>query len=139
MKQVYYHYTVWEDFKNGMYDEIKDGRKERVQKAVEILTNLDLLYEQMSRVTKEWKYCTEQNFTNASINHQAFLGQTACNIYAGIKEDETREAWGYLTNEQRYEANKVADRVYAEWFDRYMRDKDGYQYSLFDLMNQGEQ
>ena len=122
-----------------MYDEVKEGRQDRVQKAVEILTNLELLYEQMTRVTNEWIYCTEQNFTNASINHQAFLGQTACNIYAGIKEDETREAWGYLTNEQRYAANKVADRVYSEWFSRYMQDKDGYQYSLFDLIYKGEQ
>jgi len=139
MKQVYYHYTVWEDFQNGMYDEVKEGRQDRVQKAVEILTNLELLYEQMTRVTNEWIYCTEQNFTNASINHQAFLGQTACNIYAGIKEDETREAWGYLTNAQRYDANKVADRVYNEWVSRYMKDKDGYQYSLFDLIDKGEQ
>lgn len=51
MKQVFYHYTKWEDFKNGMYDEIKDGRNERVNKAVELLSNLDLLYENMKRGT----------------------------------------------------------------------------------------
>ena len=133
MKQKYYHYTMWEDFQNGMYDEIKDGRQDRVKKAVQILSNLDLLYQQMTRVTKEWKYATEQNFTNNSINHQAFLGQTACNIYAGIKEDETREAWGRLTNDQRYKANKVADRVYMEWRKRYEKENSQfYQISLFD-------
>lgn len=133
MKQKYYHYTMWEDFQNGMYDEIKDGRPDRVKKAVQILSNLELLYQQMTRVTKEWKYATEQNFTNNSINHQAFLGQTACNIYAGIKEDETREAWGRLTNDQRYKANKVADRVYMEWRKRYERENGQfYQISLFD-------
>lgn len=132
MKQVYYHYTEWEDFRNGMYDEIKDGRQSRVQKAVELLSNPDLLYIQMSRVPREWRKCTEQNFTNASINHQAFLGQTACNIWAGVKEDETREAWGLLTNEQRRKANRVADRVYYEWERQYTKDQDGYQYSLFD-------
>lgn len=133
MKQKFYHYTMWEDFQNGMYDEVKEGRQERVKQAVELLKDTDLLYVQMSRVTKEWKYATEQNFTNASINHQAFLGQTACNIYAGIKEDETREAWGRLTNEERYKANRVADRVFDEWLHEYEKQNNPfYQISLFD-------
>lgn len=132
MKQVYYHYTEWEDFQHGMYDEVKEGRQSRVQKAVELLSNPDLLYVQMTRVTHEWTRCTEQTFTNASINHQAFLGQTACNIWAGIKEDETREAWGLLTNDQRHKANAVADRVFAEWVREYTKGKAGYQFSLFD-------
>ena len=133
MKQKYYHYTMWEDFQNGMYDEVKEGRSDRVKQAVALLSNTDLLYQQMTRVTKEWKYATEQNFTNASINHQAFLGQTACSIYQGIKEDETREAWGRLTNDQRYKANKVADRVYSEWRREYIKANEPfYQMSLFD-------
>ena len=133
MKQVFFHYTLWEDFKNGMYDEVKEGREQRVKKAIELLSNPPLLYEQMKRVTQEWKICTEQNFTNPNINHQAFLGQTACNIWAGIKEDETREAWGFLTNDQRYKANKVADSVYDEWERQYLKDQEGFQYSIFDL------
>jgi hypothetical protein len=134
MKQQYYHYTMWEDFQNGMYDEIKDGRRERVKQAAKLLSDTDLLYEQMTRVTHEWKYATEQNLTNASINHQAFLGQTACNIWRGIKEDETREAWGILTCEQRYKANKVADRVYKEWCQQYEREHEtSYQLTLADL------
>lgn len=132
MKQQYYHYTTWEDFKNGMYNEDKEGREERIQKAVELLTNEGLCYEQMVRVTKEWKYATEQNLTNMSINHQAFLGQTACSIWCGIHEDETREAWGRLTNIQRYRANKIADRVYEEWQREYTKGEPNYQISLFD-------
>ena len=94
MKQVFYHYELWEDFQNGMYDEVKEGRKERIQKAIYLLTNESLCYEFMQKVTNEWIHATEQTLTNPSVNHQAFLGQTACNMYAGIKEDETREAWG---------------------------------------------
>ena len=132
MKQIYYHYTKWEDFQNGMYDEIKEGRKERINKAIDLLSNVDLLYIQMKRVTEQWVCCTEQNFTNPNINHQAFLGQTACNICYGVKEDETREAWGLLTNEQRYKANAVADRVFNEWIKKYSKNKEGYQFLLFD-------
>lgn len=133
MKQVYYPYTMWEDFQNGMYDEVKEGRKERVKKAIEILSDTELLYNCMKRVTKEWKYATEQELTNLSINHQAFLGQAACNIHAGIKEDETREAWGYLTKEQRYAANKIADKVDQEWCEEYEKKHGNYQMSILDL------
>jgi hypothetical protein len=131
MKQVWYHYTKWEDYRNGMYNEIKEGRKERINKAIYLLTNLDLLYENMKKVTINWKHCTEQNLTNPIINHQAFLGQTACNIYANIKEDETREAWGFLTNEQRYSANRIADKVYQEWKKQYEKNKINSQLFLF--------
>lgn len=133
MRQKYYHYTLWEDFQHGMYDEDKDGREERVKKAVEILTNPELCFQQMTRVTKEWRVATEQNLTNMSINHQAFLGQTACAICAGVHEDETREAWGRLTNEQRYRANKIADAVFMEWRRRYEKETEPFsQMSLFE-------
>lgn len=119
MQRVWYHYEKWEDFQNGMYNEEKEGRQERVQKAVSILTDEDLLYQMMSAVTHEWKYATEQQLTNTRANPQSFLGQTACCYCAGIHEDETREAWGKLTPEQRYKANAIADRVYKEWRERY--------------------
>lgn len=133
MKQVFYHYTQWEDFKNGMYDEQKEGRTQRVQLAVRLLSNPKELYKNMKRVTNEWKYATEQVLTDMSINHQAFLGQAACNIWKGIKEDETREAWGLLTNEQRRKANAVADRVDDEWRRNYT---EHYQPSLFEVKNE---
>lgn len=129
MKQIFHHYTLWEDYQNGMYEEQKEGRAERVQQAVFLLTHADLLYTMMANVTRLWKHATEQNLTNPNVNHQAFLGQAACNLYAGIKEDETREAWGLLTETQRHEANKVADRVFSEWIDR---NTDVLQISLFD-------
>lgn len=140
MKQVYYHYTLWEDFQAHMYDEDKEGREERVCLAVELLTDCKKLYKYMKEVSQKWKYASEQNFTNKSINHQAFLGQSACCLYAGIHEDETREAWGRLTNEQRYKANKVADRVFTEWCNEYERMINGnYQLSLLDLEGEYEE
>ena len=135
MRQKYYPYTMWEDFQHGMYDELKDGRNERVKKAVFLLSSPKLLREYMKRVSHEWKYATEQTFTNPSINHQAFLGQTACNMYAGIKEDETREAWGRLTNDQRYRANEVADEVFNEWVKQYERENnENYQLTFEDVL-----
>lgn len=131
MKAVYYHYSLWEDFHAGMYEEQKDGRSDRVQLAVKLLTSPKELYVQMSRVTKEWKIACEHWFT-VNKSHRAFLGQSACCIWKGVHEDETREAWGLITEEQRITANKVADKVYSEWERSYLKNKSGYQYSIFD-------
>ena len=130
MKPVYYHYTEWEDYQNGMYEEVKEGRAERVQEARHLLSDPDKLYIYMRRVSLEWKHACEQTFTQ-NFNHQAFLGQCACNIYKGIKEDETREAWGLLSNDERYKANKIADKVHEEWIREYEKDQPDYQTSLF--------
>lgn len=115
MKPIYHHYTKWEDFQNGMYNEEKEGRKNRVQKAIQILSDKDLCYKAMRMVSERWKFACEQNLSNDMYGHRSFLGQAACNIYAGVHEDETRQAWGALTDDQRREANKIADLVYAEW------------------------
>ena len=128
-----FQHGMYDDFQHGMYDEVKEGRTERVQFAYELLSSPEKLHSYMQRVAMEWKYATEQTFTNPNINHQAFLGQTACNLYAGCKEDETREAWGLLTNEQRYAANHVADMVYDEWIKQYERAEGNYQMTFEDL------
>lgn len=121
MKRVYHHYTKWEDFQAGMYNEDKEGREERVQKAVRLLTNEILCLKYMRQVVRDWPYACEQTFTNRH-NHRSFLGQCACCLYAGIHEDETRRAWALLTEEERYRANKIADKVFAEWRAWYEED-----------------
>lgn len=115
MKQLFYNYTLWEDYQNGMYNEDKDGRNERIIIAKLILTNLELLETLMRKVITQWKYATKQNLTNPQINYQAFLGQCACCIYCGVHEDETRAAWRELTEQERYAANNIADKIYLEW------------------------
>ena len=135
MKRVYYHYTKWEDFQSGMYNEIKDGREERVQKAIELLTNDELCYTYMKKVSQEWKCACEQTFTNR-FNHQAFLGQCACFMYGGVRDNETRMAWGMLTIEQRHKANAIADKVYYEWLDDYEKKGKYYQINIFDSIEE---
>jgi hypothetical protein len=119
MKQVFHPYQQWDGFKSGMYEPCKLGRADRVMTAKQLLTNPEALKREMTRVTIEWPIETEHVLTDASISHRAWLGQSACNIYADVKEDETREAWGYLTEKQRREANRVADAVDDLWRKRY--------------------
>lgn len=123
MKRVFYPYTLWEDFQNGMYNEDKENRQLRIEKALLLFNDLDLLYFYMKKVTRYWIYATEHNLTNSSMNHQAWLGQCACSMFFDIHEDETREAWRLLTNDQILEANAVADKVYNEWKEIYCNEK----------------
>ena len=128
MKRIFHQYTIMEDYLNGMYVEEKDGRNERIKKACEILGNETKCREAMEMVVNQWKYATEYNLSNDKINKKAWLGQACCSIYADVHEDETREGWGMLTDNQREEANKIADEIIAKW----ILERQG-QISLFDL------
>lgn len=115
MQRIFHHFSLWEDYHAGMYDESKDGRAERVQKAAEILGTPDTCRKAMEKVVTEWQKATEYNLSNLEINRKAWLGQAACCCWAGVHEDETREAWGVMTEEQRIEANKIAAEIIKKW------------------------
>ena len=115
MERIFHHFSKWEDYHAEMYSESKDGRKERVKKAASILGDPDVCRKAMEKVVSEWCIATEYNLSNAEINRKAWLGQAACCCYAGIHEDETREAWGLMTEAQRLEANRIAASIIKKW------------------------
>ena len=131
MERIFHHYNKWEDYHAGMYDESKDGRAERVKRAAEILGTPDICRKAMNKVITEWVISTEYNLSNAEINRKAWLGQAACSCYAGIHEDETREAWGLMTEAQRIEANKIAANIIKEWVSERER-KENPQIDMFN-------
>ena len=114
-----------------MYDESKDGRKERVQQAAHILGTPDICEKAMQKVVSEWTISTEYNLSNAEINRKAWLGQAACSCYAGIHEDETREAWGLMSDEQRVIANKIASSIIKKW----LKDRETEEYPQISMFN----
>lgn len=115
IEQVFHHYEMWEDYQCGMYDELKEGRANRVELARDLLKNPVVCERWMREVIKRWKVATEQVFSNVHQNRKAWLGQAACCLYAGVKEDETREAWWLLTDEERNTANAIAETVIEDW------------------------
>lgn len=131
MERIFHHFSRWEDYHAGMYDESKDGRTERVQKAAEILGSPSVCREAMEKVVSEWKFATEYNLSNAEINRKAWLGQAACSCYAGIHEDETREAWGIMTDDQRIEANRIAAEIIKRW----LADREREENPQIELFN----
>lgn len=124
MQRIFHHYSLWEDYHAGMYDESKDGRSERVKEAAKILGTPDICRAAMEKVIAEWKISTEYNLSNLEINRKAWLGQAACCCYAGIHEDETREAWGIMTEAQRIEANRIAAGIIKKWQSKREREEN---------------
>lgn len=131
MERIFHHFELWEDYHAGMYDESKNGREERVKKAAYILGTPEVCRVAMEKVIAEWEKATEYNLSNAEINRKAWLGQAACCCYAGIHEDETREAWGIMTELQRIEANRIAAEIIKKWVNQREFETDP-QISLFN-------
>lgn len=128
IKQIFHPYWLWEDFQNGMYEQpskirITTGESEeqRLEKVIECLGNAEKCELYMRKVIKEWKFACENHLTNPALNKIAWLGQAACCMYAGITEAETKRAWHLLTEQQRDEANDIAEQVYYDWRYEYVK------------------
>lgn len=113
--QLFYSYDKWEDYQYGMYIEDSNDREHRVERAVLMFCDEYMCNLFMRKVCTDWEISCKQTFTNPQMNKIAWLGQAACCLYAGIHEDETREAWGRLTDEQREFANGVAKSNIERW------------------------
>jgi hypothetical protein len=124
VKQIFYHYELWEDYKAGMWETLpKEQEEEYLQRAIEFTGNAEEYGKAMLRVIKEWKISCEQNLTARGINHQAWIGHAAACIEHKIPEYITRLAWSFLSEEQQKKANKKADEAIKLWRQEYRRKK----------------
>lgn len=120
MKQVYHSYLFWEDFKNGMWRKETKEYEDRELPNVVLFTADTLAYgTAMIRVIKEWKIACEHNLTNRAINRRAWIGHAACCLERGYPEYMVRMAWMQITEQQRIEANLMADSAIQKWTDQY--------------------
>lgn len=133
MKRVFHHYTLWEDFQSGMYNPRgKSDGEDRTQKAVECLSDEAICRKYMRKVVSEWVIAAEQVLTNLEQNRKAWLGWCACFMYGGCRDEETRAAWGLMTEQNRIRANQIADEVIKEWEREYLKGLPDAQISMFD-------
>ena len=109
MKQVYHRYELWEDYQNGMYETQWTNEGELVLKSKKLLSNPKEFCNIASEMIDNWKIAAENNLTNKSMNRRAWIGQAACCYNHGCPELLTRVAWKELTDEQRTDANIIAD------------------------------
>ena len=112
MERIYHRYEYWEDYKAGFYNNISGINKElMINKVVELFSSSELTELYMNKVIQQWKYSSEHNLTNLSLNRIAYLGQGACCIYAGVPSTITMEAWHLVSEENRNNANKIAEKI----------------------------
>lgn len=105
--RIFHHHDFWEDYKNGLFKKRKTVQ-DNVTKSFLLLSDTHETNKWFSKLS-EWRYSTELNLSNKSINRQAWIGQAACCMAHGSNEDETKIAWYMLTDEQRSRANTIAD------------------------------
>lgn len=109
IEQIYHHYSVWEDWQNGFYENTRC--EHRTEKSRELLSDRKKCRDYMKRVINEWPKSAEQNLTNKSINKQAWLGQAACNLSHKASFLETIDGWNRMKPLDQFLANNDADDV----------------------------
>lgn len=116
MERIYHPYWLWEDYKNGFFDNVSGEQKKQLQlKVIEMFENEQLTIENMNYVVDNWKYSMEHNLTNNSLNHIAYIGQSACCNYAKIPNTITMECWSMLDIKVQERANKNAISAIERW------------------------
>jgi hypothetical protein len=114
--RVYHHYEKWEEYPGGLWKKILGpDRDASVEKAVAFTGDAQLYGKWMMKVLIAWPISCEHNLSCSSMNRQAWIGHAACCLAIGCPEDVTREAWHRLTDEQRSDANAMADAAISTW------------------------
>lgn len=118
IKQIFVPYTEWEDWLNGMW---RRGDESLLQPAIEFTGDWVKYGDAMGEVIEAWPKTVLNSFTNASINRRAFLGHCAACFKLQIPESITRQAWGLLTDQQRFDADAIAEKHIKHWEYEYKR------------------
>lgn len=114
IKQIWIPYWEWEDWLNGMWGKSIDEEVD-LQQAIEFTGNWQQYGNAMLDVIFAWQRTMLNSLTNPSVNKRAFLGHCAVSYKLNIPEYITRQAWKYLTDKQRYDADLIAQQTIDEW------------------------
>lgn len=116
MRRIWHPYTSWEEVPAGMWRRVSGAeRQELLQKAICFTGDATLYGAAMLRVLQEWPISCEHNLSDEAQNRRAWIGHAACCLAIGCPEDVTREAWAYLTEDQRDQANRKATEAIVAW------------------------
>lgn len=116
IKQVWIPYQEWEEWKAGMWRNLaKSEEPQFLSMAVEFTGDHIRYGEAMRQVAFDWPRTMLNALTNRSINQRAFLGHCACQYAMEIPEYITRQAWGMLTDKQRFDADAEAQKTIDSW------------------------
>ena len=126
LKRVFHPCETWEEMDSNMWGGVTD-RALYLKKAIDFTSDHKKYGRYMRAVIEKWPVSCENHLTNLNINRKAWLGHAAVALALECPEDITREAWGKLTDEQRFLANKEAARTIQIWEYNYTESKDVYR------------
>tara|TARA_S200002703_G_scaffold91609_1_gene79081 strand:+ start:1128 stop:1532 length:405 start_codon:yes stop_codon:yes gene_type:complete len=114
--QFYAPYWNWEDFNAGMYNDCSENLfKKMVKNSVSVLSDSEFFLKSALKMIESWQVSARVNLTNVNANRRAWIGQATCCYLYGCNEKSTRKAWSILTEAQRSEANKIADKLISHY------------------------
>lgn len=108
--RVWTHYKDWEDYKAGLYKMECEDENLLCDKSIKLLADTKKFTEIMELMALDWKVAWITNLSDTSQNRQAWLGQAACCYNHNAPDYITKRAWWLLTEQQRIEANKTAQK-----------------------------
>ena len=120
--RVYHQWQQWEEIKHNMWGQVSD-RQKHLDQAIQFTGNHKKYGAYMMRVVTEWPISCENALTDERLSKRAWVGHAACALALGCPEDIVRQAWGYLTDEQRLLANREAERAIRHWRTNYAKSK----------------
>jgi hypothetical protein len=121
-KRVYHDYRNLEEVAHNMWGEALDNRI-ALDQAIAFTSDHVEYGKYMMRVVNEWLISCENALTDYSQNRKAWIGHAACAMAINVPEDIVRKAWGYLSDEQRFLANREAERAIRHWEHAYAESK----------------
>ena len=122
LKRVYHPYNEWEEVNFNMWGNVCNFNH-WLERAIEFTGNNILYGSYMIKVINDWPISCENALTDQYINKKAWIGHAASALAMNCPEHVTRKAWGYLTDEQKFLANKQAERAIRTWEDNYIESK----------------
>jgi len=108
-----------------MWGDVADA-KSALQAAIDFTGDHSLYGSYMVRVVREWPISCENALTDDTINRKAWVGHAAVALALQIPEDITRKAWGHLSGEQKFLANREAEKAISIWENDYIKAKGLY-------------
>jgi len=124
-KRVWHPWTAWEEAAHNMWGDVADA-KSALQAAIDFTGDHSLYGSYMVRVVREWPISCENALTDDTINRKAWVGHAAVALALQIPEDITRKAWGHLSGEQKFLANREAEKAISIWENDYIKAKGLY-------------
>lgn len=116
MERIYHPYWLWEDYKEGFYENCSgEAKKNFIEKSIEMFNSEKLTRENMFFIVDNWTYSCEHNLTNPSLNQIAYIGQAACCNYSGCPSTVTMEVWSMLSKEVQERSDKIALEAIKRW------------------------